>query len=573
MDVFVDKKPLLDLVQSAQEGKVVLPEFQRDFVWPRDNIRDLLVSLLSDYYIGSFLLLRTDTEHLPFEPRTIAGVDTPVNLLRPEFMILDGQQRMTALHYALAAPDIPLRDTKRPQQYFLNLSKVGEGLFEQAITYERADKTASLLNKENQFRSFVIPFTELLRFDQWVDTCDDYWYQQEDREKYEAFRTASKKWKATIRRVQEFRVPANEIEKVSPNDLPRISEVCAIFEKLNSTGVLLSIFDLMTARLYRYGIRLRELWDEAKDTSELLTEFSENNPEVYQVLLLRTVALMRGFDVKGKTLIALDARGFEDDWYKAVDAFEMALKRVQSTNEDGFGAFSQKWLPYSTMLPILAASLDYIKAHRLGDDAYRALRKWYWGSTFLERYAGTVETTTYRDFTDLIARFKDSTTVPVAFREIDDQLLNNAKFSILSESRVNSVYKAVMNLVAVRGAKDFRSGDAIDFHTLNDHHIFPDGFLKKAKDENHQRTYNNEQINTIVNRTLIADDTNRLISDKPPSEYVARVMPEAKRAKIAQSHFITHDALQAMERDDYGSFLRDREQTILSHLRNVLQLA
>lgn len=569
MDVAVDKKPILDLIKSAQEGKVVLPEFQRDFVWPREDIRDLLVSILSDYYIGSFLLLRTDNEHLPFEPRTIAGVDTAVNLLRPEFMVLDGQQRMTALHYALAAPDVPLRDTKRAYRYFLDLTKLGEGKVDQAVTYERGDKCAELLEREHQFKTFVVPFTELLKFDDWVDVCDNYWYAQNDREKYDAFRTANRKWKATVRRFEEYRVPVNEIEKVAPDDLNRIAEVCAIFEKLNSTGVPLSVFDLMTARLYRFGVHLRELWEEAKDISDLLNEFSENDIYGYQVLLLRTVALRRGLDVKAKTLIAMDATKFQDDWYEAVDALELALKRVHSTNEDGFGAFAPKWLPYSTMLPVLAASLAYIKKNRLGDDAFGALRKWYWGSAFIERYAGAVESTTYRDYSDLIARFDNPKFVPVAFKEIDDQLLNNPKFSLLGEARVNSVYKAVMNLMAIRGAKDFRSGESIDFHTLNDHHIFPDGMLKNIKRAG-QRVYGNDQINTIVNRTLISDDTNRLISDKKPSDYIVGVIPAQKRPRILSSHFVDTDGMNAMERDNYEDFLEHREAAILSCLRDIL---
>lgn len=572
MDVFVDKKLILELIRGAQEGKVVLPEFQRDFVWPRDGIQDLLVSVLSDYFIGSFLLLRTDSEHLPFEPRTIAGVEVPEAMMRPDFMVLDGQQRMTALHYALAAPEISLRDAKRPHLYFLDLNKVGEGVYDQSVFYERRDKSEKLLDRENQFRTFVIPFTELLRFDQWVESCDDYWYAQEEREKYEEFRTANKKWKAAIRRFEEFRVPANEIEKVSPDDLDRISEVCAIFEKLNSTGVRLSIFDLMTARLYRYGVRLRELWEEARDTSDLLNDYSENDPEGYQVLLLRTIALRRGIDVKGKSLIAMTAQGFEDDWYKAVDAFESALNRIHSTNEDGFGSFAPKWLPYSTMLPVLAATLSYIKENKIGAEGYSILRKWYWGSVFLERYAGTVETTTYRDYSDLISRFKNATFVPVAFREIEDQLLNNPKFSLYNESRINSVYKGVMNLIAIRGAKDFRFGDAIDFYTLNDHHIFPDAMLKKIKQNGGQRAYTNDQINTILNRTLISDDTNRLISDKKPSEYVRTIVPAEKKTRILDSHFVDARGMDALENDNYEKYLAAREWSILTYLRKLLQV-
>lgn len=57
MDISTDKKELIDLVKKAQRGEIVLPEFQRNFVWDRDNITDLLLSIIKGYYIGNFCCL------------------------------------------------------------------------------------------------------------------------------------------------------------------------------------------------------------------------------------------------------------------------------------------------------------------------------------------------------------------------------------------------------------------------------------------------------------------------------------------------------------------------------------
>ncbi|WP_054840365.1 DUF262 domain-containing protein [Thermococcus sp. JCM 11816] len=57
---------LLEILKQAEEGKLVLPpQFQRDFVWSKQNIKDLLVSLLNGYFIGTFLFLRTDPTNPP----------------------------------------------------------------------------------------------------------------------------------------------------------------------------------------------------------------------------------------------------------------------------------------------------------------------------------------------------------------------------------------------------------------------------------------------------------------------------------------------------------------------------
>jgi hypothetical protein len=73
MDIIPDKCKIVSLVEQAHDGKVCLPNFQRDFVWRRDKVVDLLRSMLRRYYIGSLLLLRCDPQNPPFAPSTLRG--------------------------------------------------------------------------------------------------------------------------------------------------------------------------------------------------------------------------------------------------------------------------------------------------------------------------------------------------------------------------------------------------------------------------------------------------------------------------------------------------------------------
>src|SRR5687768_14440420 len=108
MELIPDKRKLVGLVEQAAEGKICLPEFQRDFVWRRDEVADLLRSILRRYYIGSLLLLRCDPQAPPFAPAAFRGAKPALRDLRPELLVLDGQQRLTSLLYAFTAPDLPL---------------------------------------------------------------------------------------------------------------------------------------------------------------------------------------------------------------------------------------------------------------------------------------------------------------------------------------------------------------------------------------------------------------------------------------------------------------------------------
>jgi uncharacterized protein with ParB-like and HNH nuclease domain len=60
MEIIPDKRQVIRLVEQAHEGKICLPNFQRDFVWTREEVADLVRSMVRGYFIGSLLLLRCD---------------------------------------------------------------------------------------------------------------------------------------------------------------------------------------------------------------------------------------------------------------------------------------------------------------------------------------------------------------------------------------------------------------------------------------------------------------------------------------------------------------------------------
>src|SRR5260370_42513292 len=104
MDIIPDKRKVVGLVEQAYVGKLCLPNFQRDFIWRREEVADLVRSILRGYFIGSLLLLRCDAGKPPFAPIHVPGAKPTHREPRPELLILDGQQRLTALLYALTAP-------------------------------------------------------------------------------------------------------------------------------------------------------------------------------------------------------------------------------------------------------------------------------------------------------------------------------------------------------------------------------------------------------------------------------------------------------------------------------------
>jgi hypothetical protein len=567
MDIIPDKKRLSLLVNMASKGEIVLPEFQRNFVWRRDDITDLLTSIIKKYFIGTFLFLRVDRDNIPFAMRPITGVDKSEKELNPEWMVLDGQQRITSLYYVFHAPNIPLKSTRHPYRFFLNLKKITNGEIDDAIFSERSDYCDEYLEEKHQFENWIIPFTEILNWSEWRHKFETYWLKNDKDFFIDQYHPKIEPvWEEKIKDITSFQVPTIEIPKVEPDNPDKIAEVCAIFEKMNSTGVPLSVYDLLTARLYKDKIDLHKLWTESIEEHGLLCNFSNNEPDIFGVIVLRTIALMRGKEVKSKVLINLKPEEFEQDWKTCAYYVEKALQRITSTNEDGFGVFDKKWFPYTTMTTVLAALLQYLDSNpKYTTEGLRAIKKWYWASVFLERYAGATDSTTYSDYNDIIKYLKDPKKDPSFFKEASEKILNNPNFSLKDISRRNAVYKGIMSLIAIKGAKDFMADDSIEFWDLDDHHIFPKKYLVS------QKKYTDDEINTVLNKTLISSSTNRKISKTPPSIYIKKIIPQKSCKIILDSHYINEKAMKAMMNDNYEEFLEAREKELVTRIRDLLK--
>lgn len=81
MEIIPDKRKIVSLVEHAHEGKICLPNFQRDFVWTREEVADLVRSIVRGYFIGSLLLLRCEPNSPPFAPEFLRALGRRIRTL------------------------------------------------------------------------------------------------------------------------------------------------------------------------------------------------------------------------------------------------------------------------------------------------------------------------------------------------------------------------------------------------------------------------------------------------------------------------------------------------------------
>jgi len=582
MEIIPDKRKVVGLVEQAHKGDICLPNFQRDFVWKREEVADLVRSIVRGYFIGSLLLLRCDKNNPPFAPIFLRGAEPALREPRPELLVLDGQQRLSSLIYALTAPDLSLKDSSQRRWYFLDLDLLLSEPDSDDIVFDRARRELRGLDTpEVQYEQRILPCTVLLsqqRFYAWRDGFED-WLDNNEPDQLAQYRSEWRDgWTSAAAAFQGFEAPLVELPRVDESDSDSIGRVCAIFEKLNSTGVDLSVYDLLTARLYRSGIRLHDLWAESCATHARLRAWSKGKAHEHKfgVLVLRTLALLRGLDPKPKILIDLAPADFEADWRRAAAAIERALELITFVGPDGFGVFAEKWLPGFALIPILAALRAEVDSRKLGEQQRADLRRWYWCNVFMERYSSAVESKSRKDYLEMTRHWLEAGPEPEVFREAQNWI-GAPGFRIRgSASYASAVYSGVFCLLALSNARDWRRGEDIRLQELQDHHIFPQAYLKRHK------ITKRPEVNTIANRTLISNETNGKIKDKAPAEYIAEpaIFPSGARTDLLAPHFINESMLpllsNALEElsgaevtEIYDRFIDAREAAMIEEIRRV----
>src|SRR5690606_21530069 len=270
-----------------------------------------------------------------------------------------------------------------------------------------------------------------------------------------------------------------------------------------------------------------------------------------------------------KEVLVPDVADFERRWNEAVGAVESAIKLLRHPQE--FGAISAQYLPYVSILPAFAALQAALRALPAARqlDAQRKLRHWYWASVFTNRYSGSVESTSARDYLDVKAWFENDAAEPGLIAEF------RARFRTLDlrreTKRGTSVYNGIFNLLVLRGARDWMTGNVPQYGDLDDHHIVPKSWGKD------QRL--GGAIDTILNRTPLTADTNRkVISDRLPNEYLPELIAangEGSVRATLESHFISPAAFDILLRDpfttdDFDAFLAERQSTLQDAIEDLL---
>lgn len=579
------KESLLDLLPSIQKGKTQLPDFQRGWVWDDEHIRSLLASVSMSYPIGAVMMLQTGNPAVRFKPRLVEGVTLP-NSPEPERLILDGQQRLTSLYQALlmgqpvATKDARGKSIRR--WYYLDIRKAlaPDADRDEAIIGLPEDRIlrnfrgeplpgGDFSTTENECAAEMLPLP--LVFDIAGMNAWQMKYLQADPARIQQ-RLA--RWnelvQEVIQRFQQYQVPLILLRKEVPKEA-----VCQVFEKVNTGGVSLTVFELLTATFAADNFNLRDDWAarEKKIRQRKVLGSVENTDFLQAVTLLATrerrlQAVVAGTPPDNAPGISCKRRDvlrlLKDDYLKWADAvttgFEKAAVFLHSLR-----IHDARDLPYRTQLTPLAAILAVL-GDKADDDGVRAkIARWYWCGVFGELYGGAIESRFAKDLPEVLA-WIDGGAEPSTTSDA-----NFAPGRLLTlRTRNSAAYKGLYALLMRDGGLDFRTGYPIDTQTYSEekidiHHIFPQAWCKAKR-------IDSKHCDCIVNKAPISAKTNRMIGGNAPSVYLPKVEKSAdikseRMDEILQSHVIDPVPLRA---DDFDRFFQARAKALLERIERAM---
>ncbi|WP_204249086.1 GmrSD restriction endonuclease domain-containing protein [Nocardia arizonensis] len=579
----LDSPKLQDVLEQIRSGFMQLPDFQREWKWDDQRIRELLATVTLDYPLGVVMTLETGARSR-FRARPLTGASTagPVD---PGMLLLDGQQRLTSLFQALYL-DRPVqtvdgRGNELQRWYYLDIAKsvYSPSDRDEAIVSVPADRVLrrdaarreplDLTDVEAECRTGYFPLNivfDVRRVHRWqrafVGVDDENWdlwsrFEQD-----------------VIQHVRSFLIP---MIKLGTHTTP--DAVCSVFERVNTGGVPLNVFELLTAtyagdRAYEdsHGdyYRLPDIWQDVKKglatAYPVLGRIEAGVDDGLSTSdFLQAVTLVRNWErrrdrptaaisCKRRDLLELPLADFDRLTPRLTEAFEwvggfLTEQCIVRVND----------LPYRSQLIPLAA-VRAILGETIDDPAMRErVTRWYWCGVLGEMYSGATESRFARDVEQLIAWTDPDAPEPDTVAEavfVADRL------DTLT-TRNSAAYKGIYALLIKHGAVDWYYSDeplnpgAVLQYAVDIRQIFPKAWLQR-------QAGGHTRANSIVNKSPLSYRAGRGMVGSPASYLDVLASDTGANAAWVDAALATHLIDPATLRAaDFDAFYADRSRRLV----------
>ena len=559
------------LVDMYKRGELRLPEIQRHYVWRATRVRDLLDSLYRGYPSGSILMWETD-EPVATRESAIAQ-DTSAFVGRK--LLLDGQQRLTSLTAVVNGEPVYVRGRKRPIEILFNLehpdgppTDVMEVDSDEESPWttedemegeeDEADEREGLQEKLGR-RTFVVASKNLLSQPQWIRVSEVFGNNNDgqllqkagvksfDDPRFQRYSDRLKK----LRAVRGYSYVVHVLERAMSYE-----EVTEIFVRVNSLGAKLRSSDLALAQMTsRWPNLLRQL-------EEFQDECEQSWFTIDLGQLVRAIVVFATQQCLFRSVASTPVEKLKQGWEEAKEGLRFAINFLRSN-----AGIEDESLLSSPMFIHTLAAVSRIKDNKLNADEQHKLLHWLLVANARGRYSrGSTETLLNEDLAILFRGAGIDGLIEPVKRQFGRLHIEPGD---LAGRGVNSpLFSLAYLALKDGGAKDWYSGLGLSLthqgklHFIQWHHVIPKSLLKA-------KGYETGEINEIANMAFITGQTNRRISNKEATAYLADIVQQ-QGLQALTSQCVPDDPV-LWETGHYRDFLAVRREALAERMNAFIR--
>lgn len=525
-----------ELLDDIRKQNLVLPEFQREFVWSKDQAKQLMVSLVKEYPVGSLLFWKTN------DPPELKNIDNLPEKLGSVQIILDGQQRLTTL-YLLINGEIPPYYTPvdistDPRELFYNIES-GE------FQYYQSQRM-----KGNPV---------------WIRVIDCF---SNEINVFQIAKLNNKDSEDPFEIANQYNSWLNRLKKVSEIDLPTqyvpieasLGDAIDIFDRVNSQGTKLTDAELalthVTGKWSQARRRMKEKIEELKKEN---FKFDLNFMTRALTGIVRNRALFEMVhDVPKEELIA----GWEK-LEKTLDYLVNILKGncfIHSTDDLNSN---------NVLIPLIV----YLSLHNgkfKDENTLKHACHWLYAAHIWSRYTSQTDQRLEQDVSIVVR--EDFPWDSLRNQIIDQRGRIKVKADDLEgRGAQHPLYRMTYILAKAYGAIDWFNGVTLGTphgkaYGIHSHHIFPSSRLYEL-DYDPDNHLHRKIVNEIGNRAFITAETNQGISNTIPEEYLVDI--ESNFPGALEKQFIPLNP-EVWKIDRYPEFLSERREIIARRINEFM---
>ena len=565
-------RQITELMKAVDTGSAQLPDFQRGWVWDDNRIKALIASITSNFPVGAAMFLEYGNADIRFKYRVIEG--SPADRVVPAELILDGQQRITSMYSSLYSPKPVHTKTDKGKEiqrfYYIDIKKALDPSCDRVdaiISVPETRKITSNFGRKDvldvstpdlEYEKKLFPLNTIL------DSSKTFMWMQGYMAYHKNDPAIVKEWMdfqgKIIMAVFQYKMPVILLDRNTPKEA-----VCQVFENVNTGGVSLTVFELLTAVFAMDDFELRKDWQSRYDkyfNGDILSVITATD---FLTALTLLSSYKKGGTVSCKkkdvlNLALSEYRKYADD---LSEGFVEAEKILQEER-----IFVSRDLPYTTQLIPLAVLCTILAEDRKIKitNIKNKIKQWYWCGVFGELYGSANETRYVNDVVGVMEWINDDTKLP---KTVAEAYFNPLRLLTL-QSRLSAAYKGIMALILKNHSKDFISGREMDFTVykaegVDIHHVFPKDYCEKQR-------YPREKWNSVVNKTPISYSTNREIGGVAPGKYLDKIAQKGQVAvpvldSYLESHWLN---VTACRTDNFDMHIIERAKKLLDAIESAM---